>query len=136
MYLFFRPTERALSNADVNFVPNPLIAKHFKHILNQDLVGRDRASKPTMYYDNVGYNDISRVERMGLSIADIEGQREKHKSFIRGETSWRKMLPSQPPPRKIGYITLTEKFPIIRGVKPPPAVTAVNVPDGLRMGQL
>jgi hypothetical protein len=156
-YLFFRATEQSLSDEDVNFVPNPLMTKHFKHILNQDLAGQapavvDNASgfllsslmwPPSALgtsLDKIGYHDIGRVKRMGLSIAYMEDKPEKHERFVRREASWRKMLPSQPPPRTIGYVSLVEigkvRGGLREGRKPPPRVGKVDIPGGLRMGQL
>ena len=68
-----------------------------------------------------------------MPIADMKDNRRRHLAFVREGASWRRMLVSQLPPRRIGFVFATKHF---HPAAPYYKSCDFHLPQGLRMGQL
>ncbi|CAH0047524.1 unnamed protein product [Clonostachys solani] len=135
--LFFIPDrETTMSDLDAasHFRLNPLLCEHFGPLVESpatfdlDPPGFQSPMDKFDYALRDGVN-IHHIQMMRLSIAG-RGAKGLKERFAHKDASWRRMLISQPPVRKIGYRCSQGNLPETDGVE------RFIVPEGLRMGQL
>jgi hypothetical protein len=114
--LFFLPSPSRPAGRPFCPTPNPLLAAPFRPFLS--------AGAPELSMEG--------LLRCGLPIADASDGRRRHRAFARAGASWRRMLVSQPPPRVVGCSLETPRW----AYTAPPRRRVLELPDGLRMGQL
>ncbi|VUC31819.1 unnamed protein product [Clonostachys rosea] len=123
--LFFAPDlKTSLSDGNAkaqSFHLNPLLAKHFG-LLVQAPASFGTKSVP----QKIG---ITQLEKMNISIAKVDDQ-NTHARFAHKDASWRRMLITQPPARKIGFVRPHNEF------HSPSILEKTLLKDGLLMGQL
>jgi len=103
--------------------PNPLLVKFFRPFYPTELPGFREGRFSSFDEVDEGYYDTL----AGLRD-DVGGERSP--AFARREASWRRMLPTQPPPRRLHSLKIRRST--ILGWKP----VILEFPDGLRMGEL
>ncbi|VUC30891.1 unnamed protein product [Clonostachys rosea] len=135
--LFFVPDRgTTMSDPDVasHFRLNPLLCEHFGPLVESPAIFELDPPELQPHMDKFDFAlrdglDIHHIQMMRLSIAgrDTKGLKER---FAHKDASWRRMLISQPPARKIGYRCDQGNLPKTDGME------RFIVPEGLRMGQL
>lgn len=112
------------SHDDSPFVSsNQILSPHFNAILSNITEPQRISIEPV--FQRHGFDKSA----LGMSIANTASAKVQHKAFIRRGASWRNMLVSSPP-------IFDVQFTADRIGQSPPRSEIVNVPEGLRMGQL
>lgn len=133
--LFFEPLPEAEPHpsddaAGPSMEVNPLLLRHFWFLFaSDDQWSGSSPEKPLRTPINL---DAMVFDEWNAKPSIASGDRRDNESFAEPSASWRRMLVSQPPPRKVGYI---KEYGHLARMGPSQHYI-ITLPDGLRMGLL
>lgn len=134
--LFFEPEPELLRHRVDPRGPymrvNPLLYRHFAFLFNNK-VGRHDMGWGTMLARAIEIN-IAHVHDADETPSIASRDMDVHRAFADPSASWRRMLVTQPPPRKVGYVLNHARRDDLRNRHTRCFVS--QMPDGLRMGLL
>ncbi|KAK4166861.1 hypothetical protein QBC43DRAFT_312553 [Cladorrhinum sp. PSN259] len=144
-HLFFRPISVPTSSCP-SPVQNPLLESHFWPFFRtwapkpRTAIWQHRDRILPLSFRPTGELSAEILWRALPNFSDMSNSKRRQVALTRADASWRRMLVSQPPPRRIGRMKEWGRL-VSTGTQRQRLETVwdrkfVDVPDGLKMGEL